>query len=102
MLKGYTDKLLQSNLASEKYVSLIAEFIRHIYENNYMVFLPSPNNVYVVNKEVLFNPGSSAFVYLRELQVTDHHWSVRGSAKYPTQRQQPVRINYKGLKVVAP
>jgi peptide/nickel transport system substrate-binding protein len=102
VLKDYTDKLLRSNLASKDYVSLIAEFMRHIYVNNYMVFLPSPNNVYAVNKEVLFTPGSSAFVYLRELQVTDHHWSLRAGADYPNQRQQPVDINYQGLQEVAP
>ena len=97
-LVDYTDRLLRSNLDSGEYVPLIADFIRHIYENNYMVFLPSPNNVYAVNKEVVFDPGSSAFVYLRDLQVTDKHWSLRGAADYPAQRQQPLRINHMGLR----
>jgi ABC-type transport system substrate-binding protein len=97
-LVEYTDRLLRTNLESEDYVPLIADFIRHIYANNYMVFLPSPNNVYAVNKEVVFNPGRSAFVYLRDLEVTARHWSVRGEEAYPPQRQQPVRINHQGLQ----
>ena len=42
--------------------------------------------------------SSSAFVYLRDLQVTDKHWSLRGAADYPAQRQQPLRINHMGLR----
>jgi len=88
-----TERLLRTNVASDEYVPLLAEFIRYVYEQNYMVFLPNPNNVYAVNKEVVFNPGRSAFVYLRDLQVTDQHWSVRGDPGYPKERQKPVRIN---------
>jgi peptide/nickel transport system substrate-binding protein len=101
-LQDYTDRLLRSKQDSDQYVPLIADFIRHIYENNYMVFLPSPNNVYAVNKEVVFDPGRSAFVYLRDLQVTDKHWSLRGSLPYPQERKRPVRINYQGLQEAAP
>ncbi len=73
-------------------MSLLAEFIRYVYEQNYMVFLPSPNNVYAVNKEVVFSPGRSAFVHLRDLQVTDLHWSVRGHKPYPQERLRPLQI----------
>jgi peptide/nickel transport system substrate-binding protein len=57
-----------------------------------MVFLPTPNNIYAVNKEVAFRPGSSAFVYLRDLEVTDLHWSLRGADPYPPERQAPLQI----------
>jgi peptide/nickel transport system substrate-binding protein len=96
-LAEYTDGLLRTDLDSPDYVPLIAEFIQYVYQNNYMVFLPNPNNVYAVNKEVLFNPGRSAFVYLRDLEVTEHHWSLRGDREYPAPRRRPVQINYQGL-----
>jgi len=51
-----------------------------------------------VNKEVVFNPGRSAFVYLRELEVTDKHWSVRTSQAYPVQRKQPLKVNRQRLQ----
>jgi len=57
-----------------------------------MVFLPTPNSVYAVNKEVVFKPGRSAFVYLRDIEVTDHHWSVRGKKALPHERLKPLRI----------
>ena len=97
-LDNYTDSLLRSNPDSADYVPLVADFIRHIYENNYMVFLPNPHNVYAVNKEVVFNPGRSAFVYLRDIEVTDYHWSLRKDEIYPQDRRDPVRINFQGLK----
>jgi len=40
----------------------------------------------------VFTPGRSAFVYLRDLQVTDQHWSLRGDQPYPAERQRPLRI----------
>lgn len=93
-LVDYTDRLLRTRLRSAEYVPLIADFIRYLYESNYMVFLPTPNNVYAVNKEVVFNPGSSAFIYLRDLEVTDQHWSLRGDSPYPEQRRQALQINH--------
>ena len=98
MLVDYTDNLLRTNLDSDEYVSLIAEFIRYVYEKNYMVFLPSPNNVYAVNKEVVFTPGHSAFLYLRDLQVTDQHWSVRGDQAYALERRRPLQIDRRGFR----
>jgi peptide/nickel transport system substrate-binding protein len=101
-LVDLTERLLRTNVESEEYVPLLAEFIRYVYEQNYMVFLPNPNNVYAVNKEVLFNPGRSAFVYLRDLQVTDQHWSLRGKQPYPEERQKPLRIMRENIEKAAP
>ncbi|MGB5620925.1 MAG: ABC transporter substrate-binding protein [Gammaproteobacteria bacterium] len=92
-LVDLTQRLLRTDIESDDYVPLLAEFIRYVYERNYMVFLPNPNNVYAVNKEVSFQPGRSAFVYLRDLEVTDLHWSQRGGAPYPTERMRPLQVS---------
>lgn len=97
-----TQRLLRADVESDNYVPLLAEFIRYVYERNYMVFLPNPNNVYAVNKEVAFKPGRSAFVYLRDLQVTDQHWSLRGEQPYPPDRQRPLRISRQHIGVATP
>ena len=101
-LVDLTERLLRTHVESEQYVPLLAEFIRYVYERNYMVFLPNPNNVYAVNKEVAFKPGRSAFVYLRDLQVTDQHWSLRGEQPYPPDRQSPLRISREHIGVATP
>jgi ABC-type transport system substrate-binding protein len=92
-LVDLADSLLRTNMESDEYVEVLASFIRHVFEKNYMVFLPNPNNVYAVNKEVVFEPGRSAFIYLRDLQVTDLHWSLRGSQPYPEDRMKPLLVN---------
>ncbi|MEG3639181.1 ABC transporter substrate-binding protein [Magnetococcus sp. PR-3] len=97
-LLDWTDRLMRTNVESDGYEDMVADFIRYIYERNYMVYLPNPHNVYAVNKELFFNPGRSAYVYLRDLEVTDHHWSVRGSAPYPVERKRPVQINRKNFR----
>ena len=91
-LLALTDKVLRLNVASEDYQPFIAEFIKYLYERNLMVFLPTPNSVYAVNKEVVFTPGRSAFVYLRDIEVTDHHWSLRGDKVLPNGRLNPLQI----------
>lgn len=94
-----TARLLRTNVVADEYTALLAEFIRYVYEQNYMVFLPNPHNVYAVNKEVVFKPGRSAFVYLRDLQVTDQHWSLRGKQPYPAERLKPLRISREHIEV---
>ena len=81
------------NAGSSDYQPFLAEFIRHVHARNYMVFLPTPNSVYAVNKEVVFQPGQSAFVYLRDIEVTDWHWSVRGNKALPKHRREPLMIH---------
>jgi peptide/nickel transport system substrate-binding protein len=97
-----TQRLLRTDIESDEYVPVLAEFIRYVYERNYMVFLPNPNNVYAVNKEVSFRPGRSAFVYLRDLEVTDLHWSVRGRAHYPAERMRPLQVSRERIGEAAP
>lgn len=101
-LVSYTNRLVRTNVESDQYIPLLADFIRYVYERNFMVFLPNPNNVYAVNKEVVFNPGRSAFIYLRELEVTDLHWSVIGDQVYPPARQRPLRINRRNFEEPSP
>jgi hypothetical protein len=82
-LQAFSDQIAKMNTESEEYAPFLARYIKYLNENNFMVFLPTPNNVYAVNKEVLFSPGPSAFVSLRDLQVTGDHWSLRGDTVAP-------------------
>lgn len=93
-----TDRLLEVNVNSDDYVPRVASLIKYVYENNYMLFLPSPNNVYAVNKEVVFHPRTSAFIALWELEVTDLHWSVRGNKEYPQSHKRPHEITREFFK----
>jgi len=54
--------------------------------------VPSPNKVFAVNKEVLFQPDKITCLPLWKIQVTDQHWSVR-NGPYPEERKRAVRIS---------
>jgi ABC-type transport system substrate-binding protein len=92
-LDSLTNLLVRTAPDSKEYVPMISELIRTSYEHNYMLFLPTPNNVYAVNKELVFNPGRAAFVYLNELEVTNKHWSIRKRLNNLKGRQKPLAIN---------
>jgi peptide/nickel transport system substrate-binding protein len=71
------DQLLRSNMESHEYPLHVGNLIEYVYQNNFMVFLPTPHNVFAVNKELVCQPGKSAYVYLRDMEVTPHHWSLK-------------------------
>lgn len=89
VLEELTDKLFRINMESDTYPEVLRELMGYVYRENLMLYLPTPNNVFAINKEVVFRPGRSAYVYLRDLEVTDHHWSVRGEAERPPHRKKP-------------
>jgi peptide/nickel transport system substrate-binding protein len=62
-----------------------------------MLFLPSPNKVLALNKEVYYQPRPSAFIPLWEIEVSDNHWSVR-NGEYPAELKAPVKITHSNMK----
>jgi len=54
-----------------------------------MLFVPSPNIVLAVNKEVFYEPISVAIMPLWRTKISKYHWSVR-KGPYPLERQKPM------------
>jgi peptide/nickel transport system substrate-binding protein len=65
--------------------------MQRAYDEAYMLFVPTPNKVFAVNKEVIFQPYRMACIPLWKIQVTDQHWSLR-QGPYPTELTKPVQI----------
>ncbi len=89
ILQGYIEKLFASKDGSEEYQKSVKNIIKRVYDEAYMLFVPSINGVYAVNKELDFTPYSIATMPLWKAKITKYHWSVR-EAKYPKQRQLPM------------
>lgn len=83
--------LFETSVDEEGYRPLLKSIVSHVYDQSYMLFLPSPNKVVAVNKEVVFKPRKSALMPLWEIEVTDLHWSVR-KGNYPDELKNPVTI----------
>ena len=75
---------------SAKYEQSVRNIITHAYDNGYMLFVPAPNKVLAVNKEVIFNPWKMAVIPLWEIQVTEDHWSIR-NRPYPQKLKVPIQ-----------
>jgi peptide/nickel transport system substrate-binding protein len=91
-MNGYMDDLFRTSVdESAEFAAICEKIMRRAYDEGYMLFVPTPNKVFAVNKEVVFKPYKMACLPLWKIQVTDQHWSVR-KGKYPDKLRQPVEI----------
>jgi len=90
-LENYISLLFQTAIDEPEYIPLMKTIIEYVYHQSYMIFLPSPNKVLALNKEVYYQPRPSAFIPLWEIEVSDNHWSVR-KGDYPVELRIPVQI----------
>ncbi|AQS38017.1 extracellular solute-binding protein, family 5 [Shewanella psychrophila] len=89
LLEGYIETLFKTAIDETSYIPLLKKIIHHVYHQSYMLFLPSPNKVLALNKEVYYPPRTSAFIPLWEIEVSDNHWSIR-QGDYPEKLKTPV------------
>ena len=96
LLQKYIEEYLQSPFNSPRFLSITKTIINHVYNQAYMLFVPSPNIVIAVNKEVEYNPSATLLMPLWKAKVTPYHWSIR-KGQYPKDRQIPIRTERKKL-----
>lgn len=94
------DKLIEDMFSvgvdETNYDQTISNVMKHIYDNAYALFVPTPNKVFAVNKEVVFTPYKMAALPLWEIELTAQHPSIRQGA-YPEALKQPVEIVQKNF-----
>lgn len=88
----YIEDMFRTSVSDRAFVSICEKIMRRAYEEAYMLFVPTPNKVFAVNKEVVFRPYKMACIPLWKIEVTDRHWSVRGDSSYPAELKRPVEI----------
>lgn len=71
----------------------VKNIVKRVYDKAYMLFVPSPNIVLAVNKEVSFTPSSIAIMPLWEAKITKYHWSINdGLCKTRELPMYPIKI----------
>ena len=88
-MNGYMEDLFRTSVSDPEFVTVCENIMRRAYDESYMLFVPTPNKVFAVNKEVVFDPYKMACIPLWKIQVTDQHWSVR-RGPYPEALKRPV------------
>jgi len=88
-LQEYIDKLFYYSNGSDNFNEYVKKIIDRVYNKAYMLFVPSPNIVLAVNKEVYYEPSKVAVMPLWKAKISKYHWSVR-KGQYPKNRENPM------------
>ena len=83
--------MFRASVKDPDFPAICEKIMRRAYDEGYMLFVPTPNKVFAVDKEVVFQPYRMACIPLWKIQVTGQHWSVR-RGDYPETLKQPVEI----------
>ena len=89
-MDGFIEEMFRATAGTPEFTRVCGKIMGRAYDNAYMLYVPTPNKVFAVNKEVVFRPYTMACVPLWRIRVTDQHWSVR-RGPYPPPLRQPVR-----------
>lgn len=91
IMDEYINEMFRASVNDPEFVEISRKIMQRAYDEAYMLFVPTPNKVFAVNKEVIFQPYRMACIPLWKIQVTDQHWSLR-QGPYPTELTKPVQI----------
>ncbi len=72
------------------FISLCDKIKKRAKEEAYMLFVPTPNVVFAMNKELVFEPLGIGMQPFWKAKVTAEHWSIRGDKPYPKELQTPI------------
>jgi len=90
VMQEYIERFFDLEFQSEAFDEVVSKIVKRAYEKAYMLFVPSPNIVLAVNKEVRYEPSSVLMMPLWKAKLTKYHWSIRNNASYPKEREAPM------------
>lgn len=90
LMQQYIYDFFELKFNSTEYINMVKKIIKRSYDNAYMLFVPSPNIVLAVNKEIDYIPSKVLLMPLWKAKLTPFHWSIR-QGLYPKERQIPIR-----------
>ena len=90
VMQEYIERFFDVEFQSEAFDEVVSKIVKRAYEKAYMLFVPSPNIVLAVNKEVRYEPSSVLMMPLWKAKLTKYHWSIRNNAQYPKEREAPM------------
>ena len=97
-MQAYIEHFFDVEFQSKAFDAIVQKIVQRAYEEAYMLFVPSPNIVLAVNKEIFYEPSSVLLMPLWKAKLTRFHWSIRDpNTSYPKERElpmSPLRFNY--------
>ena len=89
VMQAYIRTFFETPYNSKEYIDIVQKITTRAYEEAYMLFVPSPNIVRAVNKEIDYTPSGVLMMPLWKARLTPYHWSIRKEA-YPKERRSPI------------
>lgn len=77
VLDSYIDVFFRASVGTPEFTAICDKIMRHVYDNAYMLFVPAPNKLLAVNKNVYYQPHRMASMPLWKIEVSKDHWSIR-------------------------
>lgn len=90
-MQSLIEKFFELPYNSPQFIDMVENITKRAYEKAYMLFVPSPNIVLALNKEIDYTPSAVLLMPLWKVKITPYHWSIRQDKDYPTIRKIPVR-----------
>ena len=90
LMKGYIEQFFGIDQEDTLFKTLTQKIEDRAKEEAYMLFVPIPNAVFAMNKELVFEPLGIGMQPFWKAKITDQHWSVRGDKPYPTALKAPI------------
>lgn len=90
IMKSYITEFFGLEQNTPAFRTLCQKIRQRAKEEAYMLYVPIPNNVFAMNKELVFEPLGIGMQPFWKANITNQHWSIRGKTPYPKALQQPI------------
>lgn len=90
VMQAYISRFFRLQQGTSEFKQLCQKIQNRAREEAYMLFVPIPNNVFAINKEVVFKPLGIGLQPFWNANVTKEHWSIRGNTPYPDILKEPI------------
>ncbi|MDD1793696.1 ABC transporter substrate-binding protein [Enterovibrio sp. ZSDZ42] len=76
-MDNYIEQMFKESVGTPEFDAISEKIMRRAYNNGYMLFVPTPNKVLAVNKQVNYSPYKMANIPLWEISLKPTHWSTK-------------------------
>ena len=90
LMQSYIEAFFGLEQNTPEFSALCEKIRKRAKEEAYMLFVPTPHNVFAMNKELVFEPLGIGMQPFWKAKITDQHWSIRGDVPYPKALHTPI------------
>lgn len=90
VMESYIHQFFRIEQEEPLFQTLTHQIQNRAKKEAYMLFVPTPNAVFAMNKELVFEPLGIGMQPFWKAKITNQHWSIRADTPYPVELQTPL------------